>query len=219
MQDSWHGCKGLDGGTLFTQFSHFVDIMYWLFGDIVNVRSTMRSFNHQHLTDFEDSGVVNFEFEHGGLGSIVFTTSVWDQNLESSMTIVAENGSVKVGGQYMNEVEYCHVKDYEMPNLEPTNPANDYGHYKGSAANHHYVIGNVIDVLNNRRSITTNAMEGMKVVEIIEKMYANAAVSDPSELEHPAISQKKVEDRIQLYARSADRINNVRYSASEKVTS
>lgn len=216
-KDNWHGSGGLDGGTLFTQFSHFIDIMYWLFGDIVNVRSTMRSFNHEHLTDFEDSGVVNFEFEHGGLGSIVFTTSVWDSNLESSMTIVAENGSVKVGGQYMNEVEYCHIKDYEMPILEATNPANDYGHYKGSAANHHYVIGNVIDVLNNRHSITTNAMEGMKVVEIIEKMYSNAAVNDSQEAEHPAKTQKNIENLLKSYMRSEDSNYNVRSKASEKV--
>ena len=171
--DSWHGCSQMDGGTLFTQFSHFIDIMFWLFGDIHNVNSTLKSNNHIHLTDFEDSGLVSFEFENGGLGSINFTTSVWDKNLESSMTIIAENGSLKVGGQYMNEVEYCHVKNYTMPILSPTNPANDYGAYKGSAANHHYIIQNVVNVLKGVDSITTNALEGMKVVEIIEQIYAS----------------------------------------------
>lgn len=171
-RDSWHGCSQMDGGTLFTQFSHFIDIMFWLFGDINNVNSMLKSNNHIHLTDFEDSGLVNFEFENGGLGSINFTTSVWDKNLESSMTIIAENGSLKVGGQYMNEVEYCHVKNYVMPQLAPTNPANDYGSYKGSAANHHYIVQNVVNVLKGKESITTNALEGMKVVEIIEQIYS-----------------------------------------------
>ena len=60
-----------------------------------------------------------------------YSTAVWDKNLESSMLIVAENGSVKIGGQYMNEVEYCHIRDYEMPVLPPTNPGNDYSAYKG----------------------------------------------------------------------------------------
>jgi predicted dehydrogenase len=92
--------------------------------------------------------------------------------LESSLTIIGEKGSVKIGGQYMNEVEYCHVKDYTMPNLAPSNPANDYGAYKGSAANHHYIIQNVIDTLKGRTSATTNALEGLKVVEIIERIYA-----------------------------------------------
>ncbi|CAN5285117.1 Gfo/Idh/MocA family oxidoreductase [soil metagenome] len=169
---TWHGNKELDGGTLFTQFSHFIDIMYWLFGDIQNINSTLTSFNHKHLTDFEDSGIVSFEFVKGGLGSINFSTSVWDKNLESSMTIIAENGSVKIGGQYMDKVEYCHIKNYEMPELAPTNPGNDYGAYKGSAANHHYVIENVVDVLKGRAAITTNALEGLKVVDIIERIYS-----------------------------------------------
>lgn len=170
--ESWHGKKELDGGTLFTQFSHFIDIMYWLFGDIENIQAKFRDFNHHSTTEFEDSGFVNFDFVNGGFGSLNFSTSVWNQNLESSMTVIAENGSVKIGGQYMNEVEYCKIKDYEMPVLAPTNPGNDYGAYKGSAQNHHYVIQNVIDVLKGRSSITTNALEGLKVVEIIERIYA-----------------------------------------------
>jgi predicted dehydrogenase len=168
---SWHGSKVLDGGTLFTQFSHFIDIMYWLFGDIDNIKGKFNDFNHKDLTDFEDSGFVSFDFVNGGMGCINYSTSVWNQNLESSMTIIAENGSIKIGGQYMNEVEYCHIKDYTMPTLAPTNPGNDYGAYKGSAQNHHYVIENVVDVLKGRAPITTNALEGLKVVDIIERIY------------------------------------------------
>lgn len=170
--DSWHGKKDLDGGTLFTQFSHFIDIMYWLFGDIENIKSKFNDFNHQHLTDFEDSGFVSFDFVNGGMGSLNYSTSIWNQNLESSMTIIAEHGSVKIGGQYMDKVEYCHVKDYTMPELAPTNPGNDYGAYKGSAQNHHYVIENVVDTLKGRNTITTNALEGLKVVDMIERIYA-----------------------------------------------
>jgi predicted dehydrogenase len=170
--ESWHGKLDLDGGTLFTQFSHFIDLMYWLFGDIQNIQSRFNNFNHSKLTEFkEDSGVLQFEFVNGGMGCVNFSTSIWDCNLESSMTIIAENGSVKIGGQYMDKVEYCHVKDYQMPELLPTNPGNDYGAYKGSAANHHFVIENVVDVLKGRNQITTNALEGLKVVEIIERMY------------------------------------------------
>jgi len=170
--DSWHGKKDLDGGTLFTQFSHFIDILHWLFGDIKNISSKLSDFNHSTLTDFEDSGIVSFDFVNGGMGCLNFSTSVWDTNLESSMTIIAENGSVKIGGQYMDKVEYCHIKDYVMPTLAPTNPGNDYGAYKGSAQNHNYVIDNVIDVLTNKSIITTNALEGLKVVEIIQNIYS-----------------------------------------------
>ena len=58
--DSWHGKKELDGGTLFTQFSHFIDILYWLFGDIKDIQAKFDDFMHQHSTTFEDSGFVSF---------------------------------------------------------------------------------------------------------------------------------------------------------------
>lgn len=177
---NWKGTNDLDGGTLFTQFSHFIDIMYWLFGDITDIVARFNDFNHKETTAFEDSGVVQFRFVDGGMGTINYSTSVWDTNLESSMTIIGKNGSVKVGGQYMNEVSYCHIKDYEMPELPPANPANDYGFYKGSAANHHYIIENVIDTLKGRTTMTTNALEGLKVVEIIERIYALRTLNKPS---------------------------------------
>jgi predicted dehydrogenase len=170
-KDTWKGSADLDGGTLFTQFSHFIDIMFWLFGDIKDIQGKFNDFNHADLTAFEDSGLVTFNFVNGGMGSLNYSTSVWDQNLESSITIIGKKGSIKIGGQYMNEVEYCHIDGYQMPELAPANPANDYGHYKGSAANHHYVIQNVIDTLKGRTSATTNALEGLKVVEIIERIY------------------------------------------------
>jgi predicted dehydrogenase len=168
----WKGNQQLDGGTLFTQFSHFIDIMYWLFGDITDIQAKFNDFTHAQSTDFEDSGFVNFRFINGGMGAINYSTAVWDSNLESSLTIIGSKGSVKVGGQYMDKVEYCHIQGYEMPELAPTNPANDYGHYKGSANNHHFVIQNVVDTIHGHSTITTNALEGLKVVDIIERIYA-----------------------------------------------
>jgi predicted dehydrogenase len=168
---SWKGSQTLDGGTLYTQFSHFIDIMYWLFGDIKDIQAKFNDFTHAQSTDFEDSGVVSFQFVNGGMGCINYSTAVWDTNLESSITIIGEKGSIKIGGQYMNQVEYCHIKDYTMPELPEASPANDYGFYKGSAANHHFIIENVVDTLKGRTTITTNALEGMKVVEIIERIY------------------------------------------------
>ena len=167
----WKGTRDLDGGTLFTQFSHFIDIMYWVFGDIKNIKATFADFTHTDNTEFEDSGVVNFEFVNGGLGCLNFSTSVWDTNMESSITVVGTKGSFKVGGQYMNEVEYCHIENYSMPVLPPTNAPNDYGPFKGSAANHHFVIENVVNTLNGKDTITANALEGLKVVDIIERIY------------------------------------------------
>ena len=63
---------------------------------------------------------------------------------------------MKVGGQYMDQIEVCNISDYELPVLKETNPANDYGSYKGSANNHHNVIENVVETINGKNKITTN---------------------------------------------------------------
>ncbi len=168
---NWKGTQDLDGGTLFTQFSHWIDLLYWLFGDIKNIQAIFADFNHQNQTEFEDSGIIQFEFVNSGVGCINYSTAVWDKNLESSITVIGSKGSVKIGGQYMDKVEVCHIKDYILPELPPTNPANDYGAYKGSANNHHYVIENVIQTLIGQNTVTTNALEGLKVVNIIERIY------------------------------------------------
>jgi len=168
---TWKGTADLDGGTLFTQFSHFIDLLYWLFGDITEIEGRFADFNHTSLTAFEDTGLVNFRFLDGGIGCLNYSTAVWDRNLESSMTIIGAKGSVKIGGQYMDKVEYCHIEGYTIPELAPTNPANDYGTYKGSANNHGFIIDNVVDTLKGRNTLTTNALEGLKVVEIIERIY------------------------------------------------
>jgi predicted dehydrogenase len=173
-RNGWRGSTESDGGVLFTQFSHFIDIMHWIFGDICSIKTHLENYTHQESTEFPDSGVSQFRFENGALGSVSFSTSVFDKNFESSISVIGEKGTVKIGGQYMDLIEYCHIDGYEQPNLPPTNPPNDYGPFKGSAANHHYVIENVVNTLNGNDTITANALEGLKVVDIIERIYQAA---------------------------------------------
>ncbi len=174
----WKGTLEMDGGTLFTQFSHFIDILYWVFGDVRNIKSRFYNFTHKHSIDFEDSGFISFDLKDGGTGSLHYSTSVHNQNFGSTLTVIGEHGTVKLGGQYMNEVLTCDIANYDMPVLEATNPANDYGTYKGSAANHVYVFNNVIEVLSGNHEITTNALDGLKVVEIIERVYRQRKLSE-----------------------------------------
>lgn len=169
--DNWRGSNEMDGGSLFTQFSHFIDMIYWVFGDISNFKGIFKDFNHNSLTEFEDSGIVTFNIKKGGIGTLSYSTSVYDKNLESSITVIGENGSLKITGQYMNEVAYCNIKNYSMPKLAKTNPPNEYGSYSGSAANHEFVIDNMVKALQNKEFSTQSAMEGKKVVEIIENIY------------------------------------------------
>ena len=173
-QSDWKGTVNLDGGTLFTQFSHFIDLLYWMFGDIKRTESITRNFNHNRIIEFEDTGVVILEFYNGVIGTINYTVNSYSRNMEGSLTIFGENGTVKIGGQYLNELEYQNIKDYKITNLPEGNPPNNYGKYVGSMSNHDKVYKNVVDVLQNKGTIGTNGFEGLKTVEIIEKIYTAA---------------------------------------------
>lgn len=176
LQSDWKGSKALDGGTLFTQFSHFVDIFYYLFGDVdlSSIQGSAANVNHQDLIEFEDTGSFTFRFNSGALGSLNYTTAAFNRNMEGSITVFAENATIKVGGQYLNTLEYQEARDFVIENISSPKPANDYGFYQGSMSNHDLVISNVVNTLQGREKIMTNAMEGLKVVEIIEKMYQSA---------------------------------------------
>jgi len=169
----WKGSKDLDGGTLFTQFSHFIDLLYWLVGDIEDVCVFTDNFAHKDLIDFEDTGVVALRYRNGALGTINYTVNSYGHNMEGSITIFGEKGTVKVGGQYLNTLEYQNIEDYKIEIKEKSNPANDYGFYQGSMSNHDKVYENIIDVLQNGGQVKTNLIDGLKTVQIIEKIYKN----------------------------------------------
>lgn len=172
--NSWKGTLKLDGGTLYTQFSHFIDLLYWLVGDVKTVQAFMANYAHQGIIEFEDTGVVILEFHSGSIGSINYTVNSYGKNMEGSLTIFAEKGTVKIGGQYLNELEYQSIEGYEIENLPEGNKANNYGHYQGSMSNHDKVYDNLIGVLQNNAAISTSSFEGLKTVEIIEKIYKSA---------------------------------------------
>ena len=170
-ENSWKGTKELDGGTLYTQFSHFIDLLYWMIGDMKNVKAYMNNYAHQGIIEFEDTGVVIVEFYNGAIGTINYTVNSYQKNMEGSLTIFAEKGTVKIGGQYLNELEYQNIKDFKIENLPEGNKANNYGNYQGSMSNHDKVYKNLIDVLNNNASISTNSFEALKTIEIIDRIY------------------------------------------------
>lgn len=175
LESDWKGKRDIDGGTLFTQFSHFIDLLYWLVGDIEKVNVFTDNFSHQDLIEFEDTGAITLKFSNGALGTINYTVCSYDHNMEGSITIFAENGTVKIGGQYLNTLEYQSLKDdYKIKYDNKSSPANDYGFYKGSMSNHDKVYENVIDVLTNKGKITTSMLDGLKTVQIIEKIYKKA---------------------------------------------
>lgn len=173
--NSWKGSLKLDGGTLYTQFSHFIDLLYWIVGDVEQVQAYMGNFSHEGIIEFEDTGVVIVKFWNGAIGTINYTVNSYGKNMEGSLTIFGDKGTVKIGGQYLNELEYQNIEGYKVENLPEGNKANNYGDYQGSMSNHDKVYENLVEVLQNNAPISTSSFEGLKTVEIIERIYKSAA--------------------------------------------
>jgi UDP-N-acetyl-2-amino-2-deoxyglucuronate dehydrogenase len=170
-ENSWKGSIELDGGTLYTQFSHFIDILYWLLGDVKAVNGFRKNELHKGIIEFEDSGVIAIEMESGVIGSINYSVNSYPKNMEGSITILGETGTIKIGGQYLNELEYFSVRNEIMPQLAKGNTANEYGFYEGSMSNHDKVYEAFVQSINTTESSLATAAETMKTVAIIEKIY------------------------------------------------
>jgi UDP-N-acetyl-2-amino-2-deoxyglucuronate dehydrogenase len=173
-ESDWRGKKAKDGGCLFTQFSHFVDIMYYLNGRIENVEGWVHNFAHRHNTEVEDTGSFVLKAINGSIINFNFTTCAYNRNMEGSITLFAEKGTVKIGGQYLNTIEYQQLGEATLPEIKITAKSNDYGLYQGSMSNHDKLIQNVVDVLHHNKEVMTSAEDGREVIRIIEQMYAGA---------------------------------------------
>jgi len=173
-ENSWKGTMSLDGGTLFTQFSHFIDLLFWMFGDVQQVKAFKKNFAHKNIIEFEDTGVVILEFENGVIGTTNYTVNSYKRNMEGSLTIFGEKGTMKIGGQYLNELEYQELEGDKIINLPSGSKANDYVFYQGSMSNHDKVYQNLVEVLNNNAEVAVGSYDGLKTVQIIEKIYAAA---------------------------------------------
>jgi UDP-N-acetyl-2-amino-2-deoxyglucuronate dehydrogenase len=172
-KDDWRGTKALDGGILFTQFSHFIDILYWMMGDFKTVHSIKKNFLHQQSIELEDTGVAVVEFNNGAIGTINYTVNSHHKNMEGSLTIFGEKGTVKIGGEYLNTIEYQDIENVVIEHLPQGNQANDYGTYQGSMSNHNKVYEHIINVLKNHINTPTNTFESMKTVEMINKINSS----------------------------------------------
>ncbi|HTP81011.1 MAG TPA: Gfo/Idh/MocA family oxidoreductase [Bacteroidota bacterium] len=168
---AWRGKRALEGGALYTQASHFIDLMIWWFGDVVRAETTIET--RLHEIEIEDCGAALLQFSSGVLGTLLWTTCVYNKNYEGSITIIGEHGTIKVGGQYLNKIEYWDVQSYPLPdNVEFVDKPNTYGKYEGTSSNHDKVINDVVAELLNERHNVVEGDEGIKTIEAIEKIYA-----------------------------------------------
>jgi UDP-N-acetyl-2-amino-2-deoxyglucuronate dehydrogenase len=169
--NSWRGTKELDGGILYTQFSHFIDLLYWFLGDVKTAQGYKHNYGNRSHFEIEDTGAAILKMKCGAIGTINYTINSYNKNLEGSFSIFGEKGSVKIGGQYLNTLEWYEVAGNERPTLAVQPSSNDYGFYQGSMSNHHKVYDDLIRSLDGKGSLL-EARDALSTIEIIEKIYA-----------------------------------------------
>ncbi|MBO9631874.1 MAG: Gfo/Idh/MocA family oxidoreductase [Chitinophagaceae bacterium] len=172
--NSWHGTADLDGGVLFTQFSHFIDLLYWLLGETTVVSGFRQNTLHQGSIQFEDSGAAILQLSNGARGTLQYSINSHGSNMEGSITVFGSKGTVKVGGQYLNELEHFSVEGMQRPDLPAGNGANNYGHYQGSMSNHDKVYDQLIAALQDPKQQLLEAEEALHTIRLIEHIYQSS---------------------------------------------
>jgi predicted dehydrogenase len=169
--ENWRGTNEQDGGTLFTQFSHYIDVLLWLLNDDAEVFAGFRDNLSGKNIDFEDTGAISVKMKSGTIGTIHYSVNAVLKNQEVSLSIVGEKATIKLGGEYMQDLLYQLPEIIDLTELKPNQMPNDYGHYKGSMSNHNKVYDNLILALNGMESKHIDGHSALKTVAFIEKIY------------------------------------------------
>ncbi|MFN3665227.1 MAG: Gfo/Idh/MocA family protein [Sediminibacterium sp.] len=156
---SWHGDAALDGGVLFTQFSHFIDLILWYFGSVSAIHVFAHNVNHRYTQLEADEGIVSLRFENGILGSLQFSINTYQQNMEGSLTLIGEKGTVKIGGAYLNNIVYQDIEN--KIEVEAAMPAPL-----------EMVYQSMLRTLHNGEAYYTSPEESLAVVQLIEQIHA-----------------------------------------------
>lgn len=157
----WHGTNEMDGGVLFTQFSHFIDIINYWFDDVKCTKSSFYNFNHQGITEFADSGKLDF-IADGAQGNMIFTTSVFEKNYESGIIIIAEKGTVKIGDQYLNELKYSNLKNIVCSQANLSTEIKNF---------HPRAVEEIADAMKTNRPSVLDGRYAIGLVQFIEDAY------------------------------------------------
>ncbi len=167
---NWRGIKATEGGALHTQASHFIDLITWWFGDVISAQTSIETKNH--TIEIEDCGVANLTFDSGVMGNIFWTTNAYPINYEGSITIIAERGTIKIGGKYLNELEYWKVEDCPLPqNIDFSDKPNTYDKYKGSSSNHDKLYEELIKYYKGEEHVLVSGQEAISTSKAIDIIY------------------------------------------------
>ncbi len=167
-QDSWRGTWALDGGVLTNQASHHIDLLEWMMGDVESVHAMSRTALVN--IEAEDTAIVNIRFRNGALGIVEATTAVRPKDLEGSLSIMGEEGTVEIGGFAVNQMkvwnfEESQIGDDEVMGEYSVNPPNVYGF--GHQAYYDHVVDSI---LNNKKHLV-DGLVGRKSLELINAIY------------------------------------------------
>jgi len=170
--ESWRGTWEFDGGAFMNQASHYVDLLQWLVGPVESVVAKTATLARR--IEAEDSGAAVLRFRNGAIGVIEVTVLTFPRNLEGSITILGERGTVKIGGTAVNRVEHWQFADYDDDDKQvdsaSTNPPNVYGF------GHLGYYRNVLAVLRGEAKPDTDGRAGRKSLELIQGIYESAKV-------------------------------------------
>jgi UDP-N-acetyl-2-amino-2-deoxyglucuronate dehydrogenase len=168
----WRGTWEFDGGAFMNQASHYVDMIQWLVGQVESV--TARTATLARRIESEDTGVAILRFRNGALGTIEVTMLAFPRNMEGSITVIGERGTVKVGGTALNRIEHWEFAEYDDIDREAEllraapNPLSVYG------SGHRPYYENVVAVLRGEAAAETDGREGRKSLELILWIYESA---------------------------------------------
>lgn len=166
----WRGTRELDGGAFANQCSHYVDLMRWLFGDPVSVRARTKTLSRD--IEVEDTGTLTVEWETGGIGSMSVTMLTYPENLEASMTVVGERGTVRVGGAACDTIEHWSFEDERPADGRIAEINRETRRFYGSG--HSVFYENVYEVLREGEEPDSDGEDGLDSLELIAGAYRSS---------------------------------------------
>ncbi len=171
-EDGWHGTRAMDGGALMNQSIHHIDALQWLMGDVQSVFAYGATLAHR--MECEDAGVAVWRFASGALGVVEGSTLTWPENLEGSVAIFGERGSVKVGGTALNRIVMWKVdgmleEEKHLLSVQAVDPPSVYG------TSHRAVLADTIRAIREGRPPQTNGNEGRRSLALVLAMYESMA--------------------------------------------
>ena len=169
-QDSWRGTWALDGGALMNQASHYIDLLDWLVGPVESVSASIATLGRD--IEAEDTAAMQLRWKNGALGTMAVTMLTYPKNLEGSITILGETGTVKIGGPAVNQIEHWsfadHSDDDELVEQASYETTSVYGF------GHPPYYANMLDVLAGKSKALCDGHQGLRSLEILTAAYDSA---------------------------------------------